>query len=66
MNGTSIERNPLPGVSEGSGSLTILALPELSGIMVECVALFFDGSPPDLTLPAYLIVQGRGICWNHH
>ena len=61
VNYTSVERYPLPGISEGLGILTILALPEYNGTVVECVALFFDGSLPALSPPAYLIVQGRVI-----
>lgn len=61
VNSSSIERNPLAGVSEGSGTLTILALPEYNGTVVECVALFFNGSLPTLSQPAYLIVQGRVV-----
>ena len=61
VNGNSIERDPLPGVSEGPGTLTILALPENNGTVVECVALFFNGSLPSLSPPAYLIVQGRVV-----
>ena len=58
MNNTSVERSPLPGVSQRQGALTILALPEYNGTVVECVALFFDGSSPELTPPVYLLVEG--------
>ena len=43
------------------GTLTILALPEYNGTVVECVAFFIDGSPPTFTPPVILIIQGRVV-----
>ena len=63
VNDTSVERSSLTGISQDRhGTLTILALPEYNGIAVECVALYFDGSMPELSPPAYLFVEGR-VCY---
>ena len=48
-------------VSQGTGTLTILALPEYNGTVVECVALFIDGSPPEISPPVRLIVEGKWL-----
>ena len=39
-------------------TLTIPAIPEYNGTEVVCVATFFDGSPHEVTPPAYLIFRG--------
>ena len=38
-------------------NLTIMALPKYNGTEVECVAIFFNGSPPELTPTVTLTVQ---------
>ena len=60
VNNQSIECIPLPGVSQDHGHLTILALPEYNATVIECVALYLNGSL-ELTPPAYLIVEGRVV-----
>lgn len=57
VNNASVGKSPLPGVSQRQGTLIILALPEYNGTVVECVALFLDGSP-EHSPPVYLIVEG--------
>ena len=37
-------------------TLTIPAIPEYNGTEVVCVAIFFDGSPREVTPPAILII----------
>ena len=60
VNNVSVRNSPLPGVSQSQAgtALTILALPEYNGTVVECVALFLDGSQPEYSPPVYLIVEG--------
>ena len=63
VNNRSIRQSPLRGLSQSQdrSTLTIIALPEYNGTLVECLALYFDGSPPDSAPPAYLIVEGRVV-----
>ena len=58
VNNVSIGRDPLPGVSVGAGTLTILALPEFNGTVVECLAFFISGTAESAP-PVMLIVQGK-------
>ena len=55
MNGSIIGPDPPPDITPGTNrdndgdlvnTLTILARPEYNGTMVQCEALFRDGSPP--------------------
>ena len=60
VNSMPFRQTSVPGVSQGTdGSLTILALPENNGTLVECVALFTDGTLPISSPPAILVVQGK-------
>ena len=60
VNGVSAQSTNLTvsGISVAGDTLTILALPENNGTVVECVVFFLDGSPPASTPPVMLIVQG--------
>ena len=60
VNNQSIECSPLPGVSQDHVTLIVLALPEYNATVIECVALYLNGSS-ELAPPAYLIVEGRVV-----
>lgn len=61
VNNESVRQAMLPGISTGTGTLTIVGLPEYNGTVVECVGLFLDGSPPVTAPPVRLTVQGRAL-----
>ena len=44
-------------------SLSIKALSEFNRSTVVCVAIFFDGSPPEFTMPVSLLVQGLSVSY---
>lgn len=58
IDGRSARTANLSEVSVQSNMLTILALPEYNGTVVECIALYSDGTPSQTSPPALLIVQG--------
>ena len=62
VNGTLLNRINSPNIrSSSSGTIRLLSigtLPEYNGTTVECVAFFFDGTPPLPTLPVTLLIQG--------
>ena len=68
VNGTSLSQTSvdIPGITaeithqENNNvlnTLTILGPPEYNGTVVECVAIFFDGSPIESTSAAILIIN---------
>ena len=69
VNGSSVGQNPSPDIipstiTDDDGTLvhtlTIIARPEYNGTEVECVAVFFDGSPKEDTPSVTLtIIDGR-------
>ena len=66
VNGISLSIAALPNVSTASvvtpnGVAVILSVGTLldyNGTTVECIATFIDGSPPQLTTPVVLLIQG--------
>ena len=65
VNGKLLNRINLPDITISSnGTIRLLSigiLPEYNGTTVECVAVFFDGTPPLQTLPVTLLIQGIAI-----
>ena len=62
VNGTSVNLLNSPNISTNTmlsgGLLSIETLLGYNQTSVECVATFFDGSPPILTAPVMLLIQG--------
>ena len=65
VNGSLVGQNPPPDITPGTvrddddslvNTLTIIAHPEYNGTEVVCVAVFYDGSQPELS-PA-VVLQG--------
>ena len=69
VNGIPLSTSALPNVSVTSigspnGVTTILSIGTLldnNGTTVECIAVFIDGSSPQLTTPVVLLIQGTRI-----
>ena len=69
VNGSSLWQNPPTDITPGTTrdddgtlvhTLTIVGRPEYNGTEVECVAVFFDGSPNEATPSVILtIIAGR-------
>ena len=59
VNGTSVNSQNINTSSSGAmHTLSIGTLVEYNGTTVQCLALFFDGTPPLSTLPVTLLIQG--------
>ena len=62
VNGTSLNKINSPNITiSSSGTVRLLSIEtllEYSGTTVECVALFFDGTPSISSLPVTLMIQG--------
>ena len=62
VNGTSMNKINSANISTTTmadiDSITFQTLLEFNQTTVECVATFFDGSPPQFTSPVTLLIQG--------
>ena len=66
VNGTSVNRANLPNISINelqsstviTYTLSIETLLKYNQMTVVCVASFFDGTPPQFTVPVTLLIQG--------
>ena len=56
----SFVKVPLSGGGFGS-SLSIETLPDFSEISVQCVAIFYEGTPLQFTPPVTLLIQGVNV-----
>ena len=55
VNGASLNRANFPNISTTTSIRTLLKYNQTT---IVCVALFFDGTPPQFTAPVALLIQG--------
>ena len=62
VNGILLNVAILPNVSSATPNdvtlLSIATLLSYNGMIIECIAAFIDGSPPQFTTPVALLIQG--------
>ena len=62
VNGILLNMANLPNISTATpNDVTILSIATLllyNGIIIECIAAFIDGSPPQFTTPIAFLIQG--------
>ena len=62
VNVTSVNKINSPNIATttftGVNTITFQTILEFNQTTVECVAIFFDGSPPQFTSPVALLIQG--------